>query len=160
MHWWKYHRSSMWISYGLFIIFYHLASLSPRNLLLHWVLCFFASKALSTCPAQDRLRTNTNLVLRVNLETRRLGHHGWWTNHSVTQRLSWFLTFPPHAEAGQRGMKAMLPQLADPGQRVDRAGSWPHLALHVPKGSLWDIRMLSFWHFYFILEYSWFTVLC
>ena len=36
----------------------------------------------------------------------------------------------------QRGMKAMLPQLADPGQRVDRAGSWPHLALHVPKGSL------------------------
>ena len=55
-------------------------------------------------------------------------------SYSVTQRLSCFLAFPPHAEAGQRGMKVMLPQLADPGQCVDQAGPWLHLALHVPKG--------------------------
>ena len=28
----------------------------------------------------------------------------------------------------------VLPQLADPGQCVDQAGPWLHLALHVPKG--------------------------
>ena len=87
MHWWKYHRSSMWISYGLFLIFYHLPSLSPRNLLLRWVLCFVASEALATCPAQDRYK----LVLQVNLETRRLGHRGWWTNQLLSDSKAFLL---------------------------------------------------------------------